>query len=64
MTNALTDSSSETMAMEEEEEEQQQGATKTVVDEFDKSSDDEARQISAHKALTELKKIRNKQRKF
>ena len=60
MTNAITGSSSEVMDMVEEE----QGAMKAVVDEFDKSTDDEARQISAHKALTELKKIRNKQRKF
>jgi len=42
----------------------EQGEMKAVVDEFDKSNDDEAKQISAHKALTELKKIRNKQRKF
>jgi len=41
-----------------------QGKMKAVIDEFDKSNDDEATQISAHKALTELKKIRNKQRKF
>jgi hypothetical protein len=60
MTNAITDSSSEAMDMVEEE----QGAMKAVVDEFDKSTDDEARQISAHKALTDLKKIRNKQRKI
>lgn len=60
MTNAITDSSSEAMDMVEEE----QGAMKAVVDEFDKSNDDEAKQISAHQALTELKKIRNKQRKF
>ena len=60
MTNAITGSSSEARDMVEEE----QGAMKAVVDEFDKSTDDEARQISAHKALTELKKIRNKQRKF
>lgn len=60
MTNAITDSSSEAMDMVQEE----QGAMKAVVDEFDKSTDDEARQISAHKALTDLKKIRNKQRKI
>ena len=60
MTNAITDSWSEAMDMVEEE----QGAIKAVVDEFDKSTDDEARQISAHKALTDLKKIRNKQRKI
>ena len=60
MTSAITDSSSEAMERVEEE----QGAMKAVVDEFDKSTDDEARQISAHKALTDLKKIRNKQRKF
>ena len=44
--------------------EEEQGEMKAVVDEFDKSGGDEARQISAHKALRELKKIRNKQRKF
>ena len=60
MTNAITDSSSDAMDMVEEE----QGAMKAVGNEFDKCSDDEARQISAYKALTELKKIRNKQRKF
>ena len=43
---------------------EEQGAMKAVVDEFDKSTDDEAKQISAHKALTELVTIRNKQRKF
>ena len=42
----------------------EQGEMKAVVDEFDKSNDDEASQISAHKALTDLKKIRNKQRKI
>jgi len=40
------------------------GEIKAVVDAFDTSAVDEARQISAHKALTDLKKIRNKQRKF
>ena len=60
MTNAITDSSSDAMDMVKEE----PGEMKAVVNEFDKSSDDEARQISAHKALTELQKIRNKQRKF
>jgi hypothetical protein len=60
MTNAITDSSSDAMDMVKEE----QGEMKPVVNEFDKSNDDEARQISAHKALTELQKIRNKQRKI
>jgi hypothetical protein len=42
----------------------EQGEMKAVVNEFEKTNDDEAKQISAHKALTELKKIRNKQRKI
>jgi hypothetical protein len=42
----------------------EQGEMKAVVGEFDKSNDDEAKQISAHQALMELKRIRNKQRKF
>jgi len=42
----------------------EQGEMKAVVDEFEKSNDDEAKQISAHKALKELKKIRNKKRRF
>jgi hypothetical protein len=42
----------------------EQSEMKAVVDKLDESTDDEAKQISAHKALTELKKIRNKQRKF
>jgi hypothetical protein len=54
------DSSTDAMDMVKAE----QGEMKAVVDEFDKSNDDEAKQISAHQALTELKKIRNKQRKF
>ena len=60
MTNAITDSSLEAMDMEEEEE---QGAMKAVVEKVDKSNDDESKQISAYKALTDLKEIRNKQRK-
>ena len=55
-----TGSSTDAMNIVEEE----QGAIKAVVEEFDKLEDDEARQVSAYKALTELKKIRNKQRKF
>jgi hypothetical protein len=43
---------------------EEQGEMKAVIDEYDKTNDDELRQISAYKALTELKKIRNKQRKF
>jgi hypothetical protein len=60
MTNATTDNSSDAMNMVKVE----QGGMKVVVDEFDKSNDDEAKQISAYKALAELKKTRNKQRKF
>ena len=60
MTNAITDSGTNTMNMVKEE----QGEMKAVIDEYDKTNDDELRQISAYKALTELKKIRNKQRKF
>jgi hypothetical protein len=37
---------------------------KAVNGEFDQSQEDEARQISAYNALTELKRIRNKQRKI
>ena len=51
------DSSTDAMDMVKAE----QGEMKAVVDEFDKSNDDEAKQISAHQALTELKKIQNKQ---
>jgi hypothetical protein len=42
----------------------EQGEIKAVVDESDKSNNDEAKQISAYKTLTELKELRNKQRKF
>ena len=42
----------------------EQGEMRTVLDEFDKSANDETRQVNAYKALTELKRIRNKQRKF
>jgi hypothetical protein len=42
----------------------EQGEMKAVVDESDKSNNDEAKQISAYKTLTELKELRNKQRKF
>jgi len=59
MTNATTERSSDAVDMVKEE----QGARKAVVDEFDKSNDDETKQLSAHKALTELIQIRNKQRK-
>ena len=58
MTNAITDSSDAINMMEAE-----QSEIKAAVDEFDKSSDDEATQINAHKALMELKRIRDKQRK-
>jgi len=44
--------------------EEEQGAMKAAVDELDKSTNDEAKQARAYNALTELKKIRNKQRKF
>ena len=37
---------------------------KSVVQQFHESIEDETKQIAAHNALTELKRIRNKQRKF
>ena len=60
MRESLMDSSTEATDMVKAE----QGEMKAVINEFDKSNDAEAKQIKAHKALTELKKIRNKQRKF